>query len=140
MRRVILTTVAALAGAATMAGAAEARLVAFSTPSGNIGCIGETGGGGPVFVRCDIRNSSYRPPAQPASCDFDWGNGFSVSRLGRARWNCVSDSALTRTNPLAYGRSRSIGGIVCRSSKAGLRCTNRQGHGFFLSRQRAFRF
>lgn len=140
MRRAIIAATTVI-GALGAAGAADAKLVGFSSPSGNIGCMGETGGGNAVNeIRCDIRTHSYRPPAKPASCDFDWGGGLSVMRRGRASWNCVSDTVLGSKSKLAYGTSRRIGGITCKSSKAGMRCTNAAGHGFFLSRTRAYRF
>jgi hypothetical protein len=37
---------------------------------------------------------------------------------------------------LNYGSSIRVGRIVCMSRLEGLTCTNPEGHGFFLSRQR----
>ena len=42
----------------------------------------------------------------------------------------------SRLRPTTWRR----GGFVCASTKAGLRCRNRSGHGFFLSRQHSYRF
>jgi hypothetical protein len=54
---------------------------------------------------------------------------------------CVSD---TPTSPqakvIAYGRTWRGGPFTCSSRTTGLRCSNRAGHGFFLSRQRWSRF
>ncbi len=140
MRRNLIVA-AAIIGTLGATAAADAKLVGFSSPSGNIGCMGDTGGGNAINeVRCDINAHSYRPPAKPRSCDFDWGGGFHVARRGRAGWNCVSDTVLGSKNKLAYGTSRRIGGITCKSTRAGMRCTNAVGHGFFLSRTKAYRF
>lgn len=119
MKRVLISTAVAIAVSAGAAGAADAALVQFRSPSGNIGCMGETGSRN--VVRCDIAAHTFRAPSKPGSCDFDWGNGFSVGRTGRARWNCVSDTVLGGGGVLRYGTSRRIGGITCTSSKAGMR-------------------
>jgi hypothetical protein len=37
---------------------------------------------------------------------------------------------------LPYGRSWSKGSFTCLSSRIGVSCANRAGHGFFLSRER----
>jgi hypothetical protein len=41
---------------------------------------------------------------------------------------------------LRYGSKWSRGGFTCTSKKAGPRCRNRSGHGFFLSRAHSKRF
>ena len=138
MKRSIVVGIVSLA-AAVFSTAADARLVSFRSPSGNIGCMGETATSRNM-VRCDVSRHSFRAPAKPASCDFDWGSSLSVGRTCRTRWNCISDSALGSRNVLRYGTSRTIGAITCRSSRLGMRCTNRVGHGFFVSRASAYRF
>ena len=47
----------------------------------------------------------------------------------------VFGNAATDYPKLAYGRSWTWHGIRCSSQRAGLRCRNRSGHGFFLSRK-----
>jgi hypothetical protein len=128
-----------LGGCGLFATSASAKLVEFRTPSGNIGCIGETAGAD-NSVRCDIRNRSWSPPPKPASCQLDWGQGLSLGRTGRARYVCAGDTALNVGPKLAYGSSRRIGAIVCVSRTAGLTCTNAAGHGFTMSRTRVRRF
>lgn len=115
------------------------RLVSFRTPSGNIGCIGETTRAD-NSVRCDIRTRNWSPPPRPRSCDLDWGQGLNLTRTGRARYVCAGDTALNTGPRLAYGTSRRIGAIVCVSRTSGLTCTNAAGHGFTMSRQRVRRF
>ena len=123
-----IVVLVALAAPAVSAG----RAVAFSTPSRNIGCVGDS-----TFVRCDISQTRAKPPPKPPSCRFDWGNAFQLGWRGRARRLCVSDSALGSRRILRYGRTQRFGGrISCTSRRAGLTCRNSDGHGFFLSRQR----
>ena len=110
-------------------------VVSFRTPSGNIGCIGETARAGNT-VRCDIRDRNWAPPPRPAS----WGQGLTLDRAGRPRFVCAGDTALNASRVLAYGASRRIGGIVCASRRTGVTCTNPVGHGFTVSRERARRF
>jgi hypothetical protein len=114
---------------------AEATFPGFKTPSGNIGC-GYFGAfqGQPASLRCDIR-SGLKPQPRRA-CELDW-TGLTVGPTGRARAVCAGDTAYDpRFHALAYGHSWSRGGIRCLSRRIGLRCANRGGHGFFLSRQR----
>jgi hypothetical protein len=54
----------------------------------------------------------------------------------RAKTFCAGDTALAQGPILAYGAKLRILGFTCLSRRDGLRCTNRAGHGFFLSRQR----
>lgn len=133
--RVLIAGAAAAAAIAAGAGSASAA-VTFATPSLNVGCYGTS-----TDVRCDIRRSSARRPSKPRSCEFDWGTAFGLTRTGRGRGLCVSDTVLPDpSNPpriLRYGRSIRVNKrIVCTSRTTGLRCRNTAGHGFLLSRQR----
>ncbi len=104
----------------------------FSTPSRNIGCIGDS-----TRIRCDISQTRTKPPPKPRSCRFDWGNYFELSQRGRARRLCVSDSALGSRRILRYGQTQRLGRrITCTSRTTGLTCRNGEGHGFTLSRER----
>ena len=112
------------------------NLTGFTSPTGNIGCYIDR-----KSVRCDIGDRDWEPPRAPKSCDLDWGNAFNLRATGHASRLCVGDTAVDPRSPtLAYGRTWSRGGFTCKASTAGLRCTNRSGHGFFLSRssQRLF--
>lgn len=131
MRR--LAGLVAVAGLALAAPGASSGLgVHFSTPSKNIGCHGES-----IFVRCDIAVTRAKPPPKPRSCQYDWGNYFELRQRGRPRRLCASDSALGSRRILGYGRTQRIGlRITCTSRTTGLTCRNRDGHGFFLSRER----
>jgi hypothetical protein len=108
----------------------------FQSPTGNIGCAIARSG-----VRCDIRERHWRPPPKPASCPVDWGNGVNLGRSGRARFTCAGDTVLGMGRTLAYGQSIKRRQFVCTSRRRGMRCSNsRNGHGFFLSKQRVRRF
>jgi hypothetical protein len=117
------------------AGAASAF---FRTPSNNIHCAWTSA---PAVLRCDILSGVRPLPPKPRSCDFDWGAGYALRRTGPARILCVSDSVVTSSaRVLRYGQTWQRGGFTCVSRNIGLRCRNASGRGFFLSRQRSFRF
>jgi hypothetical protein len=124
-------TVAALVVLA-FPGASSALGIDFTTPSRNIGCAGDS-----TFVRCDIARTNAKPPPKPRSCRFDWGNAFRLGQRGRPRRLCYSDTVLGSRRVLRYGRTIRFGRrIACTSRRSGLTCRNRDGHGFFLNRER----
>ena len=128
-----------VAAGVSLVAAAPARAAStfFVSPSGNIGCVISKGPG----VRCDIRERDWRPPPKPSWCPGEWGNGMSVSKLGRGRFTCANDTVLIGTRRLAYGASIRRGRFRCVSRRSGMRCVNRRnGHGFTLSRASARRF
>jgi hypothetical protein len=133
MRAALLGALAALL---VTAAPASARITGFYTPSRNIGC---------AYLkfekfrelRCDMRATDDAPPPRPASCELEWGYSFGMTARGRARRLCVSDTPLSPEFPvLRYGHTRKLGAFTCRSKRSHLRCTNRAGHGFALSRAR----
>ena len=123
--------VAALSGAAP----ATARLAAFHSPSGNIGCIVATDYG----ARCDIADRSWSRGPRPTGCPTftDWGQGLIVGKHGRGHIVCAGDTALSNGGPvLPYGGSRSVGRYTCTSRTTGMTCLNRHsGHGFRIARE-----
>ena len=125
-----------------LAGSAGAAVFAFRTPSSNIGCLysSEPGSGGP-YLRCDILSGLKPAPKRPKGCTLDWKYGYEMRPTGRAQTVCAGDTAVDRRAKIvAYGTKWSRGGFTCLSRKIGLRCRNRSGHGFFLSRARSYRF
>ena len=133
-----LSVTAVIAAFVLAPSAVASTVVQFRTPSGNIGCAyssGLTGAEAPT-VRCDIRSRLRPAPRQPHSCPLDYGDSIEVSRSGAARLVCHGDTAIDpHSRVLAYGRAFRRGGLTCLSQSIGLRCTNRAGHGFFLSRE-----
>jgi uncharacterized protein DUF6636 len=127
---------------AVPASAAAPTAYFFRTPSKNIYCAWTSATNeAPAVLRCDILSGVRPLPPKPRSCDFDWGIGLNLKRTGRAQILCVSDGVATPSaRVLRYGQTWSRGGFTCISRSIGLRCRNVSGHGFFLSRQRSFRF
>jgi hypothetical protein len=64
-----------------------------------------------------------------------YGDSFIMTATGRPRWGCHGDTALRSGHALRYGATWRSGAFTCTSRLNGLTCTNRAGHGFFLSRQ-----
>ena len=106
----------------------------FQTPSHNIGCLVDK-----TYIRCDTRfmTKYSQPHYKPKGCDLDWGP-LGMSPTGRVHVLCVGDTAIDpKARVLKYGESRLFAGkFRCTSRTTGLRCQNRAGHGFFISRQK----
>jgi hypothetical protein len=103
----------------------------FTSPSGNVGCYID-----PTGARCDISERDWSPPPRPADCEFDYGQGISVSPGENATFVCAGDTALGGDQPLAYGRSISAGVLVCDSAESGITCRDtKTGHGFAIARE-----
>jgi hypothetical protein len=117
---------------------ASAKFVFFQTPTHNIGCAY---GSPPATLRCDIRSGLKPPPPRPKGCVDDWTFGYEVEATGRAHTVCASDTVFTPgARVVRYGTTWRGGPLTCKSRRSGLRCTNRSGHGFFLSKQHSYRF
>jgi hypothetical protein len=118
--------------------AASAKFIFFQTPSHNIGCLYQAS---PPALRCDIRSGLKPPPPKPRGCTVDWTGGYQVGAAGRAQKVCAGDTVLSPdARVVRYGTTWRGGPFTCKSSSSGLRCKNRSGHGFFLSRQHSYRF
>jgi hypothetical protein len=132
----VLIVVLAAAGAAS-----AATSITFRTPTGNIGCAFMSGGGLEPNLRCDIRSGIRPKPPRPRVCSHDWGFSYAMAPTGTARALCAGDTVIRpMAKVLAYGKTWSHVGFTCTSRVPGVRCTNRSGHGFFLSRARSYRF
>ncbi len=90
-------------------------------------------------MRCDRLQMDSVPGGKPADCEFDWGHSVELTVGDRGALACTSDSVMGQqgetdgSRALPYGDSVRYRGIVCTSTKQGLRCTTRGGHGFLLS-------
>ena len=143
MKRVLLAGVL-LVSCVTLASSAQAygpAFVTFLTPSGNIGCS-YANGLESANLRCDIASGLKPRPARPKGCvHLGWGDSYTMNDSGRVMLTCHGDTVIIKgSKVIAYGKSWSRGGFVCLSRSIGLRCKNRSGHGFFLSREHAYRF
>jgi hypothetical protein len=124
-------------GAALAASGAET----FRTPSGNIYCAYEHYSFAPIDLRCEIRSDIKPLPPRPRACNADWGAGYAMRQTGRPYVLCISDTIYdAKARVFPYGTTWRGGAFSCSSKTTGLRCTNRSGHGFFLSRERSFAF
>ncbi|WP_417679763.1 DUF6636 domain-containing protein [Roseibium sp.] len=109
----------------------------FETPSENIQCTVGEGDGAPSDITCTIIDRSG-PPAlpHPTTCNSDWGHTFSMLERGPVEILCQdTDRSRDGFDMADYGVTGNFGGFTCHSSKQGLKCTNRDGNGFFLSRR-----
>ncbi len=118
---------------------AGASAWSITTPSKNISC-GDLPGG---KVQCLVFESTWarRDCTQVKAVGYG-----TVGRRGRARVavGCFGglpfDPGRGAPRILRYGKSTTHRGVTCTSRKSGLRCRNRSGHGFTLSRARGRRF
>ena len=108
------------------------HISSFRTPSSNIGCA--IAGGS---ARCDIKQRDWKPPAKPANCDVDFGQGIAVGARGPS-FVCAGDTALNPTGPVVpYGTDTQIGRFLCASREDGVTCQNTATkRGFFIARDR----
>ena len=111
--------------------AAAAQLTSFTSPSGNIGCIMDQD-----WVRCDIAERSWSPPPRPADCPSvtGYGQGIEMRGAGPAEFVCAGDTTLHSGPSLPYGHTNAVDGLSCASAPTGMTCTNRDNHGFTISR------
>ena len=101
----------------------------FSSPTGNIGCYIDTD-----YVRCDIEQRTWSPPARPGDCEFDYGQGIALTTKG-AEFVCAGDTTLGAEEKLPYGASSQRGQFICLSEQSGMTCHDaKTGGGFALSR------
>ena len=136
VKRISLLAVAAavLATSAAVSSASTTRIVGFRTPSKNIACMYERAEfGHKAFLRCDLLSGLKPQPHK--SCELDW-TGLGMSKRGKAGPICAGDTVYDKREPiLKYGHTWKHRGFACHSKRTGLKCSNRGGHGFFLSRQ-----
>lgn len=142
-RPITACAAAALAALAMVAfagppAASASTFTFFRTPSNLIGCVYQTG---PAYLRCDVMYPTRFDGTKECGEVGDAGRSFAMRRRGSVRLLCASDTSFDPSaRVLPYGTTRRFGPFRCTLSTAGLRCTNRAGHGWFLSRgsQRLF--
>jgi hypothetical protein len=107
------------------------ELSGFVSPTGNVSCMIDAG-----WARCDIIDRDWAPPARPADCEFDYGQGISLARGEQAHFVCAGDTAFGADEVLPYGDSITAGVLWCESAEAGITCRDTQtSHGFSISQQ-----
>jgi hypothetical protein len=113
------------------------ELGSFRTTSNNIHCLAyRTSRTSAAELQCELITVSAAIPPKPRDCDLDWGQRFLLPERGRAERVCYGDTIIGRAKILAYGETWRVAGFTCNSSTVRLRCTNRSGRGFELSRAR----
>jgi hypothetical protein len=119
-------------------------LSGVATPSRNISCFyvpqrPTTHGS----LLCDIKHAVYTRALQQHCISpptgLDW-HGFMLPDAKKGEIVCAGGIMYdARDKPtyvtLAYGKTWRYKAFTCRSRTAGLTCTNRAGHGLFLSRE-----
>ncbi|ORV51798.1 hypothetical protein AWC02_02840 [Mycolicibacter engbaekii] len=113
--------------------AAQPDIYFVVSPSGNIACAV-----GPDWVRCDIQDRDWSPPPRPSDCPSQtgYGQGIQLDAYGKAQFVCAGDTTFggdART--LKYGERDSTTTHLCTSETSGIRCENRDDHGFIISRE-----
>ena len=140
MRPLRLLALAAVA-AGICAAPAQARLVHFTSPSGNIDCLGSTSP--PASVSCYVQRTTWpKEPPRPSWCDVDWiPTEVGLSKRRTAVGSCRGDVGPLcfpgSCGRLAYGRSLEIGPIRCASATNGITCRYRTSPrvGFRVARE-----
>jgi Family of unknown function (DUF6636) len=127
--------VLALVAASLAAPALAAPTPGVRTPTHNITCAVT-----PAALHCDITQASYRARLQQGCISppmgLDW-HGFELTPKGKGAVTCSGGALVlgsVRYLTLSYGRTWHYGAYTCSSRLTGLTCTNRAGHGLFLSR------
>ena len=136
-RKLALLTAAALTAGLVLipAASSDAALHSrhFKMPSKNIHCAIFNGN-----LRCDILSGLKPEPKR--QCDGDW-TGLLLASKGKANPVCAGDTVVKKgSKTLEYGSRWKRNKITCKSKMTGLRCHNRKGHGFFLSREKWRKF
>ncbi len=138
MMRILVSGFAVTLAAAPV----RAEVWTFETPSENIQCTVGEEAGIESDITCTIieKSGSFALP-RPNGCNADWGHTFSMREKGPVEILCTKTSTSRDGYSRAdYGVTGEFGGFRCESMTKGLKCTNRDGNGFFLSRklQRVF--
>ena len=80
------------------------------------------------WARREVMDRDWSPPARPADCEFDYGQGISLASGEQAQFVCAGDTAVGMDAMLPDGESIAAeSGITCRDL--------RTSHGFSISRQ-----
>jgi len=116
---------------------ARADVWTFETPSENIQCVvGEDVDGSDLTCTIITRTGGPAQP-KPSDCQSDWGHTFFMRDHGPIEIMCgPTNQNKDGFDRAEYGVTGEFGGFTCSSTRKGLTCTNRDGHGFFLSRAR----
>ena len=135
---------------ATLAAAASAGAVSFTSPSGNIDCMAYSDAGRPV-ADCLVQKAAWpNARARPSNCPLAWFPTEVTLERGRVGVGvCRGDigpmcppQGGSRCRVLRYGASVRVAGMRCTSTRAGVTCRlrNGAGRGFRVAREGYRRF
>ena len=90
-----------------------------------------------VELRCDVLSAAERPRVKrPKDCELDYGYAFMLRERRKAWLLCGGDTIADAAHVvLAYGETWRGTGVECTAMSSFLRCTNRDRHGFELSKR-----
>ena len=101
----------------------------FISPTGNVACVIAVD-----LARCDIIDRDWSPPPRPPDCEFDYGQGISISPGEPATFVCAGDTTFGAEEVLRYGDAITAGPLRCESARSGITCRDADsGHGFTLA-------
>ena len=121
---------------------ALAEPVFVHTRANNIQCVygddPET-----VSMMCSLtRRAGPLAKPKPADCDQLWGYSYFLEDQGEAKMLCLGKATENWRGNYKFdvGPNGTEANILCQATRNTLECTNRDGHGFYLSRkeQRVF--
>lgn len=138
MRRLVILLAAAAALVLLPTGPAHAELDAFQSPSKGIACLYDDGeSDGKPWLSCEVSGYVGALPRTPVDCDLDWqarGTLYSTGKAGIGA--CAGDTLMSPdARILKYGSTWKRGPFTCTSSTSGVRCKNRSGVGFLISKR-----
>jgi hypothetical protein len=106
---------------------------AFQTPLRDVVCeVDER----ERFLQCQLSAGEIKP--RPATCLQYRLVGYSLRQFGRAEIMCGRTKLIPPRTILRSSVGRT--GFACVLRAAGVRCRNRSGHGFFVSKRRSYKF
>jgi len=107
------------------------QLTGFISPSGNVSGMIDAD-----WPRCDITDRDWSPPARPADCKLDYGQGISLAPGEQADIVCAGDTAFGPDEVPPYGESITARVLRCESAASGVTCRDLEtAYGFSISRQ-----
>jgi hypothetical protein len=111
--------------------AAPGVSVEFMAPSGNIACVYTPAGGTAVYETADGRAELKCDRSEPEYVRV------VMSETGPARLEPTDERGCCSGETIQYGQNWSEGPFSCDVAETGVTCSNREQHGFTLSRSRA---
>lgn len=118
-----------------------AEPVYVHTRANNIQCVY---GDDPDYasMSCGLtRRSGPLAQPRPGDCDLTWGLNYYLEERGAAQMVCSNKWTSNWPGNLKFEPAEaqvggnSTFGIDCQATRNTLKCTNRDGHGFYLSRR-----